>query len=185
MNPPRRRTASSFSVVTVIQITLLMLGAAPSATAGQKVVVQKLAATAGAPPTTVPLPIATIQGLGANVVEDYEAMAVVDLGPTTATALAQATGLVVSPLPDHDKVLLRHYTLTAGGGLPPSIVAPPFPPTQPNLYLVVLRSIPKAEWIDAINEGGGQVVSYMPNNAYLVYARRADSTRCVPGPPPS
>jgi len=127
MNPPRRCTASSFSVIAVIQVALLMLGAAPSAKAGQKVVVQKLAATAGATPTTVPLPIATIQALGATVVEDYEAMAVVDLGATTAAALAQATGLMVSALPDHDKVLLRHYTLTAGGGLPPSVVAPPVP----------------------------------------------------------
>jgi len=173
---PQRCKVSFLSMVAAIQVALLsaVMVATPAATAGQKVVVEKLLSTAGATPTTVPLPVTTITALGATVVEDYEAMAVVDLGPTTATALAQATGLMVSPLPDHDKVLLRHYTLTAGGGLPPSVVAPPFPATQPNLYLVVLRSIPKAEWIDAINEGGGQVVSYMPNNTYLVYARLAD-----------
>jgi len=174
MNPPRRCTASSFSVIAVIQVALLMLGAAPSAKAGQKVVVQKLAATAGATPTTVPLPIATIQALGATVVEDYEAMAVVDLGATTAEALAQATGLMVSPLPDHDKIFLRDFTLDARGNLPNGLIAPVFPADRANLYLAILRSIPRAAWVDALRATGAQVVSYIPDNAYLVYGPLGD-----------
>jgi hypothetical protein len=151
-----------------------VLVAVPAATAGQKVVVQKLAPTAGATPTTVPLPLATIQALGATVVEDYDDMAVVDLGATTAAALAQATGLMVSPLPDHDKVFLRDFTLDAHGDLPTGVTAPAFPADRANLYLVVLRSIPKAEWVNAMSATGAQIVSYIPENAYLVYGQLDD-----------
>jgi len=37
----------------------------------------------------------------------------------------------------------------------------------------VLRSIPKAEWVAGL-EAIGRVISYVPSNAYLVYASRAD-----------
>jgi hypothetical protein len=145
--------------------------AAPGARAGEKVVLEKLVPTATGTPTTVPLPILTIQGLGATVVEDYEAMAVVDLGKTTPEALAQATGLMVSPLPDHDRVFLRDFTLDARGGLPNGVIAPAFPADRANLYLAVLRSIPKAEWVEALGATGAQSVSYIPQNTYLVYGR--------------
>ncbi len=135
MTPPHRSKAVSSWALALAQVTLLLgiLVAAPAATAGEKALVQKLATTGAATPITVPLPITTIQRLGATVVEDYEAMAVVDLGTTTAEALAQATGLMVSPLPDQDKVLLRDYTLLSDGGLPPGLEAPPFPADVPNL----------------------------------------------------
>jgi hypothetical protein len=127
--------------------------------------------TTSATPTTVPLPILTIQGLGATVVEDYDDMAVIDLGTTTAEALAQATGLMVSPLPDHDKIFLRDFTLDARGSLPNGVIAPLFPADRANLYLTVLASIPKAEWVEAMGATGAQIVSYIPQNAYLVYGR--------------
>lgn len=98
-------------------------------------------------------------------------MAVIDLGATTAAALAQATGLMVSALPDHDKLLLRAFTLDAHGGLPDGVIAPAFPTDRANLYLAVLRTIPKAEWVDALRAVGAQVVSYVPENAYLVYGQ--------------
>ncbi len=148
---------------------MVILVAAPAATAGEKVLVQKIATTGAATPITVPLPIATIQKLGATVVEDYDDMAVIDLGPTTAGALAQATGLMVSPLPDQDKLFLRDFTLDAHASLPSGVIAPAFPADRANLYLVVFRTIPKANWVDALRAAGAQVVSYIPENAYLVY----------------
>ncbi len=171
MPPPQRSKVVSSWALAVAQVTLLLviLVAAPAATAGEKVLVQKIAATGATPPITVPLPIATIQKLGAAVVEDYEAMAVIDLGPTTAAALAQTTGLMVSPLPDQDKLFLRDFTLDGRASLSSDVIAPAFPADRANLYLVVLRAIPKAEWVDALRAAGAQVVSYIPENAYLVY----------------
>jgi hypothetical protein len=176
MTPPQRSLRFSHKVLAVIEAILLaaLMAEAPAATAGQKVVVQKLVATEGAAPAVVPLPVAAIQGLGASVVEDYEVMAVVDLGETTAAALTQATGLAVSPLPDHDKVFLRGWTLAAQGGLPDGVIAPAFPPDHANLYLVVLRSIPKAEWTAALGAAGAQIIGYIPANTYLVYGRLND-----------
>jgi hypothetical protein len=122
---PQRCKVSFLSMFAAIQVTLLsaVMVATPAATAGQKVVVEKMVSTAGATPIIVPLPVATITALGATVVEDYDDIAVVDLGTITAAAFAQATGLMVSPLPDHDKIWLRHYTLDATGGL--RLVWPP------------------------------------------------------------
>jgi hypothetical protein len=116
----------------------------------------------------VALPLLAIEAIGATVVEDYDEMAVIDLGPATADALAKATGLGVSPLPDHDKVLLRNCTFDSQGGLPTGLEARPYPDNAPDLYLVVLRSIPKAEWVARL-QTVGQVVTYIPSNAYLVY----------------
>ena len=96
-------------------------------------------------------------------------MAVIDLGPTTAAALAQGIDLMVSPLPDQDKLFLRDFTLDAHAGLPGGVTAPAFPTDRANLFLVVFRAIPKAEWVDAVRAAGAQVVSYIPENAYLVY----------------
>jgi hypothetical protein len=119
----------------------------------------------------VALPLLAIEAIGATVVEDYDEMAVIDLGPATADALAKATGLGVSPLPDHDKIMLHSFTLAASGGLPAGVTAPAFPPNEPNLYLVVFRSIPKPEWVQGLQRVGAEVVSYMPENAYLVHGR--------------
>jgi hypothetical protein len=171
MTPPQRSLRFCQKFLAAIQATFLaaLMCDAPAATAGQKVILQKLVANEGAAPAVVPLPVAVIQDLGASVVEEYEAMAVVDLGGTTAAALAQATGLAVSPLPDHDRIMLRYFTLDAAASLPAGVVAPSFPADQPNLYLVVLRSIPKAEWVAQL-EAIGNVVTYVPSNAYLIYA---------------
>lgn len=171
--------------LTLIAVSFLCVATAPMAVAGPKVLVSKLAPTAGATPTTVALPLPVIQALGASLVEDYEAMAVIDLGSTTAEAVAEATGLIVSPLPDHDKIFLRNYTLDALGGLPTGVITPAFPGDHANLYLVVLRSIPKAEWIEALKRAGARIVSYVPENAYLVYGSLNDlrklqtSTNCL------
>lgn len=175
MTPPQRLPAFRSWVSAIALLTLLFVGlvAAHTATAGDKVLVQKLATTGAATPITVALPIAAIQKLGATVVEDYDDMAVIDLGPTTAAALAQATGLMVSPLPDHDKVLLREYNLLSDSDLPAGLEAPPFPVDAPNLYLVVFRSIPRAEWLAGFG-AFARIVSYIPSNTYLVYASRAD-----------
>ena len=172
--PPQRVLTSSHRFFAVIQAIILLaalMAEVPAATGGEKVILQKSVSANSATPTIVSLPIASIQGLGATLVEEYEDMAVIDLGDTTAVELAQATGLAVSPLPDHDKLFLRGWTLAANGGLPEGVVAPAFPPDRANLYLVVLRSIPKAEWAAALSAEGGQLVGYIPKNTYLVYGR--------------
>ena len=142
----------------------------PQALAGTKALVDKSVFSANGKRATVPLPQAAIEARGARVVEDYETMAVVDLGPATARGLSRALGLSVSPLPNHDKILLRHYTLDSSGALPAGVTSPASPPAVPNLYIVVLRSIPKTEWVETIEATGARVVSYVPENSYLVYA---------------
>ena len=111
-------------------------------------------------------------------------MAVVDLGPATAPGLSRALGLSVSPLPNHDKIMLRNYTLDATGGLPPGVTAPAFPGNASNLYLVVLRSIPKPEWLDTLKAVGARLVSYVPENSYLVQAplNALEALRAKQGP---
>jgi hypothetical protein len=155
-------------------VALFGLVTAREARASQKALVNKVVASPSGSPTIESLPVLTIQKLGAKVVEEYDEMAVVDLGSTAAAALSQATGLLVSPLPDHDKVFLRDFTLDAVGGLPTGVAAPAFPSDHANLYLVVLRSIPKAEWVAALGATGAEVVSYIPQNTYLVYAALDD-----------
>lgn len=142
--------------------------------AGEKALVLKLRIAKDGAGVTVPLPIADILAAGAALVEDYEEMAVVDLRSTTAEALARSIDLHVSPLPDHDKVMLRDFSLDADSALPARMTAPAFPAHVPNLYLVVLRSIPKPEWVESLSASGATIVSYVPNNTYLAYARRAD-----------
>ncbi len=141
----------------------------PQALAGTKALVDKSVFSANGKRATVPLPQAAIEALGARVVEDYETMAVVDLGPANARGLSEAVGLSVSPLPNHDKILLRDYTLDSSSGLPPGLTNPAFPGNASNLYLVVFRSIPKPEWLESLETSGARVVSYMPENAYLAY----------------
>lgn len=170
---PVRPATALFLFSEVVAATLFCLVTAHKAEAGLKALINKASLTPAGTITIELLPVAIIQELGANVVEEYDDMAVIDLGATTAAALAQATGLMVSPLPDHDNVLLRHYTLLSDGGLPPGLEAPPFPDSVPNLYLLVLRSLPKAGWV-ADFEAMGRIISYVPSNTYLVYASRAD-----------
>ena len=111
-------------------------------------------------------------------------MAVVDLGPATARGLSQALGLSVSLLPNHDKILLRNYTLDATGGLPPGVTTPAFPGNASNLYLVVLRSIPKPEWLETLEAAGARLVSYVPENSYVVQAplNALEALRAKQGP---
>ncbi len=156
-------------------VLVLAVAIASDTLAGPKVVVSKLGqqGPGTAPMVISSLPLAAIENLGASLVEDYENMAVVDLRSTTAEALVQATGLSVSPLPDHDKISLRHYTLDSTGGLPTGVAVAPFPVNQPNLYLAVLRSMPKSEWLAKLAEGGARVVAYVPDNCYLVWATGA------------
>lgn len=124
--------------------------------------------------TRVPLPSDAIARVGAAPVEDYDEMAVVDLGTATAATLAAAAGLSVSPLPDHDRLLLRDYILDARGGLPTGVTTPAVPATATALYLVAFSSIPKATWVSALAAHGARIITYVPSNAFLVYAKRAD-----------
>jgi hypothetical protein len=168
----KRLRKVSCPLSAIAAIAFFCLVTAHEVGAGAKALVNKATLTLAGTMSIEALPVATIQKLGASVVEEYDDMAVVDLGPTTATALAQATGLLVSPLPDHDKVLLHAYTLLSAG-LPPELETPPFPDGTANLYLVVFRSIPKAEWVARL-EDIAQIISYVPSNTYLVYAPLAE-----------
>ncbi len=102
----------------------------PQALAGTKALVDKSVFTTNGKRATVPLPQATIEALGARVVEDYETMAVVDLGPATARGLSEALGLSVSLLPNHDKILLRNYPWTPPVGCLLGSRRPPSPATR-------------------------------------------------------
>jgi hypothetical protein len=158
-------------LAVLIWLTFLV-GATPTQ-APTKALVDKLVVQPDGTTAKVTLSSAGLQALGATLVEDYDDMAVVDLAATAADQFAEAAGLKVSLLPDHDKVLLRDYTLQSRGELPPGLEAPAFPAGAPNLYLVVLRSIPKPEWVARL-EAVGRVVSYVPSNTYLLYASRVD-----------
>ncbi len=168
MRQPSNAAVPRRLAVVAIVIGLGLLATSEAAWAGTKALVNKVVITPDGALMRVALPLLTIEAIGATLVEDYDEMAVVDLGPATADALAKATGLGVSPLPDHDKVLLRNYTFDSQGGLPTGLEARTYPDNAPDLYLVVLRSIPKAEWVARL-QTVGQVVTYIPSNAYLVY----------------
>jgi hypothetical protein len=153
----------------------VVLGAVmlPEAGAGTKAIVNKLVVGPDGTTTKIVLPLRVIEEMGATVVEDYDEMAVVDLGPATAGALAETTQLKVALLPDHDRIMLRNFTFDARRGLPAGMASQPFPDSAANLFLVVFRSLSKSAWVARL-EAVGRVVSYVPSNAYLVYAPRAE-----------
>lgn len=174
MRQPSNAAVPRRLAVVAIVIGLGLLATSEAAWAGTKALVNKVVITPDGALMRVALPVLAIEAIGATLVEDYDEMAVVDLGPATADALAKATGLGVSPLPNHDKIFLPSLTLDAAGGLPSRVTAPAFPASSPNLYLVVLRSMPKPEWIDTLKAAGADLVSYVPENTYLVWTTLAN-----------
>jgi hypothetical protein len=112
-----------------------------------------------------------IQAAGGTLVVDYGSFSLwkVD-APATSQALNQA-GLAYRD--DLDQILLRNDVIQTGAGQS-AASAPPQALSQtrtsdPQFWMVQFVGPVKAEWLAALQQAGLRVVSYIPNDAYVVW----------------
>lgn len=107
---------------------------------------------------------------------DYGSFYVVDVDDATADWLVRSNGGEV--LPEADRILLNAETVDtttpAAKALRSAAVGGS---SGKRLHLVQFAGPIKQEWVDALEADGLQVVTYIPNNAYLVWGESAGVAR--------
>jgi len=106
---------------------------------------------------------------------DYGSFSIIEVPRVAVDTLKSRKALAVEDK-DHGVVGLRHYRFNTKDGEPslPIDMKINGTPGKSSLYLVQLKGPTKPEWITGIEETGARIISYIPENTYLVWADPAN-----------
>ena len=110
---------------------------------------------------------AELERRGAKVLGDYGAFKLLQVDDAALTALPAAPGAEVRD--DYDHLLLNAGTIDTASPHGQSLRGVVLPPSGSRFHLVQFVGPIQPEWYKALEATGVRIVSYIPNNAYLVY----------------
>lgn len=104
----------------------------------------------------------------------------VDYGSFSLWGRAAQGGLLPQNLsgvtPVDDSIYLRDITLHPGPAASSGPAPAQAPVQSPGMWIVQFIGPPQPAWLDALRASGLEIVSYLPNNAYLVWGNQAGQT---------
>jgi hypothetical protein len=110
---------------------------------------------------------------GGKILVDYGAFLLLDSGASSSDAANVAAESGAESLPDARKIFLNAGaidTSTKGSAGNAAMGSS----GERSLHLIQFVGPIKGEWLSAVTEAGAQVVTYIPENAYLIYATASD-----------
>ncbi|MBI2838124.1 MAG: S8 family serine peptidase [Acidobacteria bacterium] len=118
-----------------------------------------------------------MESLGGTIVADYGAFAVYEAAEAVLPLLGVAPAMVVRS--DYNRVALRTRlidTLRAPRGGPEKSIADA---DFSRFHIVQFRGPIRPQWYEALAATGARVISYLPANAYIVYAEPTEMRRVI------
>lgn len=108
---------------------------------------------------------------GGQVVADYGAFQVVSVSSAVASSLLGRSGVEV--LTEDNVIALNAGALDTTTAAAKALRQPVGPAAGRSLHLIQFAGPIKPEWISGLRASGVQLVTYIPQNAYLVYGEGA------------
>lgn len=151
------------SALLLVTLLMGMLGAAAAPARAQNVSIEKAILTAGSP--------AEAQALdgGGKLLVDYGAFSLWSLPADTLHHLDSLSGISYSP--EFDRIYLRGDKYTGFGTSAPEIQSAlrQVRTAEPQFWMVQFIGPVKDEWLTKLHRMGLETVTYLPNNAYVVW----------------
>ncbi len=116
-----------------------------------------------------------VEQAGGRLLADYGGFAVLEVNSAATRDLAAQPGVDV--LADQNQILLNAGAIDTSSEAVRALRPSKRASAGRQLHLVQFVGPVKAEWVAELESAGAQIVSYIPNNAYLVYANAAAVAR--------
>jgi subtilisin family serine protease len=119
----------------------------------------------------------TLLAEGGEVIEDYGAFSLISAPAAVVNTMSADENSAAAVRDDMNVIYLRAgaFDTTDGEPVSPASLGEPEPAAE-QLYLVQMVGPVKQEWLDALGQSA-EIISYVPNNAYLVRADAAGLER--------
>ncbi len=108
--------------------------------------------------------------MGIKVIEVYDSFVLAKTIKSQRTALEQA-GMIVSGMGERTMIGMDSYRFDTRDGEPllsPNLKMDRYDPDSNRLYIIQLIGPIKQEWINALEDAGADIYSYLPSYAYIV-----------------
>ncbi|WP_257455217.1 S8 family serine peptidase [Archangium lipolyticum] len=110
---------------------------------------------------------AELEKQGARVLGDYGSFKLLQVDDATLESLSEAPGVEVRD--DYNRILLNAGEIDTASTKVMSLRGMKKTVTSKGLHIVHFAGPVRPEWYEALKATGVRVVTYLPNNAYLVY----------------
>jgi subtilisin-like proprotein convertase family protein len=120
-----------------------------------------------------PAAAARLVAAGGRLVADYGSFQILEIPATAPGLAAPMSGAGVEQRDDFDTILLNAGPIDTAAAPAGTAAAPLAAFEGKRLHLVHFAGPVKPEWVEALRKTGVEIVTYLPNNAYLIYGEAA------------